>query len=241
MPTTVRDGYILKIKAVLFDLGDTLTTQWLLEDTFHKILLSLGINKPIEDVKRAISQTRQDLRNLDCCPKYGEASYTEYWSLWRSFVLKHLGLHDNERLLREIEAKWSNYVECKAYDDVKEILLKLEENGLKTAVISTAYKEDVHTIMEKAGLQERMFDLILGADSLEAMKPDPEAFRYALKKLGVKPREALFVGDDVEADYKAAEKAGIKAVLIQRTEDSTVETCGLRVITTLKDVLECID
>jgi len=89
------------------------------------------------------------------------------------------------------------------------------ENGLKTAVISTAYKEDVHTIMEKAGPQERMFDLILGADSLEAMKPDPEAFRYALKKLGVKPREALFVGDDVEADYKAAEKAGIKAVLIQ--------------------------
>lgn len=127
MPTTVRDGYILKIKAVLFDLGDTLTTPWLLEDTFHKILLSLGINKSIEDVKRAISQTRQDLRNLDCSPKYGEASYTEYWSLWRSFVLKHLDLHDNERLLREIEAKWSNYVECKAHDDVKETLLKLRK------------------------------------------------------------------------------------------------------------------
>lgn len=95
--------------------------------------------------------------------------------------------------------------------------------------------------MERAGLQERMFELILGADSLEAMKPDPEAFRYALKKLGVKPGEALFVRDDVEADYKAAEKAGIKAVLILRTEDSTVEICGLRVITTLKEVLECID
>lgn len=52
--------------------------------------------------------------------------------------MKHLGLHNNERLLREIKAKWSNYVECKAYDDVKGILLKLEENGLKTAVIFTA-------------------------------------------------------------------------------------------------------
>jgi len=33
-------------------------------------------------------------------------------------------------------------------------------------------------------------------------KPDPDIFSYAISRLDVEPEEAIFVGDNVEADYR---------------------------------------
>jgi FMN phosphatase YigB (HAD superfamily) len=54
-----------------------------------------------------------------------------------------LGLHDDERLVDEIKAKWHSYVECDAYPEVKETLRLLKERGLKIGLISTAYARAV--------------------------------------------------------------------------------------------------
>ncbi len=43
-------------------------------------------------------------------------------------------------------------------------------------------------------------------------KPDPEIFRIALKRAGVRPDEALHVGDMLSADIDGARAAGIPAV-----------------------------
>lgn len=48
-----------------------------------------------------------------------------------------------------------------------------------------------------------------GADTIGKVKPHPEAFKYALEILRVKPEEALFIGDKIDDDYKGAEEAGI--------------------------------
>lgn len=61
--------------------------------------------------------------------------------------------------------------------------------------------------------------------------------KYAISKLDVKPEEAIFVGDNVEADYKGAENAGIHALLIDRTEEHQSD---LRTIKNLRDVLPLI-
>jgi FMN phosphatase YigB (HAD superfamily) len=54
----------------------------------------------------------------------------------------------------------------------------------------------------------------------------------------VKPEETIFVGDNVEADYKGAENAGIHALLIDRTEK---KQAVLREIKTLKEILSQIN
>jgi 2-haloalkanoic acid dehalogenase type II len=231
----------LKTKAILFDLGDTLATPWLLEVTFHKILAALGINRSVDEIRDAFSKTRKDFEALKYSLMYGKVSYQEYWNLWRSCVLKHLGLADNEKLLKEFEAKWHDYMECKIHSDVAETLSKLRKRGLKLAVVSTVYAEDVYAILEKIGLQKELFDAIIGANTTVAMKPDPEVFRHALKKLGVKPEEALFVGDTTDYDYEPAEKVGIKAVLIQRTENDDCKARGLRTIMSLEQVFTYIE
>jgi HAD superfamily hydrolase (TIGR01549 family) len=49
----------LKIKAVLFDLGDTLVNSFAPEIVFHKILNSFDIHSPIEKIKEAAEKTER--------------------------------------------------------------------------------------------------------------------------------------------------------------------------------------
>ena len=93
--------------------------------------------------------------------------------------------------------------------------------------------------LERTGLEKTTFDIIVGMDTAECMKPHPDIFKYALGKLDVRPEEAMFVGDDVELDYKGAENVGMYALLIDRTEKQ--KQSDLRTIKNLKEILSQID
>ena len=45
-------------------------------------------------------------------------------------------------------------------------------------------------------------------------KPDPEIFRRALTRMGLRPEQALYAGDIPEVDILGARAAGMEAVLI---------------------------
>ena len=46
-------------------------------------------------------------------------------------------------------------------------------------------------------------------------KPEPLFFKTALEEIGVKPEEALMIGDDIETDIGGAHKAGLMGVLVK--------------------------
>ncbi|USZ67647.1 HAD family hydrolase [Halorussus salilacus] len=56
------------------------------------------------------------------------------------------------------------------------------------------------------------FDAIAITGNLDAGKPDERAFRAILDALGVDPDEAVYVGDDPDADVHGAQAAGMYAV-----------------------------
>ena len=43
-------------------------------------------------------------------------------------------------------------------------------------------------------------------------KPDPRIFEYALEELGIRPDEAVYVGDSAQVDVSAAERMGMGAI-----------------------------
>lgn len=233
--------YNLKIKAVLFDLGNTLVKSFAPEIVFQKILTSFNIHVQIEKIKRAIEKTESDFSNIKYEPSYGKVSYEEFWNKWNSRVLTLLGLPKDDRVVKGILTKWFDYAECNTYPEVKNILRKLKHMGLKIGIISGAYEEDIYIILDKVHLPKDFFDIIVGANTIKKAKPHPDVFRYALKKLNVKPEEALFIGDVVDADYEGAEKIDMKAILIQRTEAQTPRTTNLRTISSLKEIFNFID
>lgn len=64
-----------------------------------------------------------------------------------------------------------------------------------------------------AGLAwEDRFDVVAISGDLPAGKPDRRAFEALLADLGVEPGDAVYVGDQVEADVEGAQAAGMRAI-----------------------------
>jgi len=226
----------LKTRAVIFDLGNTLVKAWIPEVTYRSVLASLGINRSVEEIKEALSRTEEEFGKSNYRSMYGKVSYTEYWEKWDSQVLRNLGIAQDERLAKEVMERWFDHVDCVAYPDTKETLARLKLMGLKLGLISTGYEEDITAIFKKANLEKSFFDIIVGANTTKKEKPHPDVFKYALRKLGVKPEETLFVGDHIDNDYKGAIAVGIDALLIQREDRSQDNTSDLKRISTLEEI-----
>ncbi len=61
---------------------------------------------------------------------------------------------------------------------------------------------------------EELFDASLVTGELEAGKPDTRAFEAILAELDVDPTEAVYVGDDIDADITGATNAGMAAIQV---------------------------
>jgi HAD superfamily hydrolase (TIGR01509 family) len=70
-------------------------------------------------------------------------------------------------------------------------------------------------ILERARLRERL-DAIAISHEVGLRKPRREIFEAALARLGVAPREAVHVGDNLEADVEGAAAAGLRTVWLTR-------------------------
>ncbi|MFA7715227.1 MAG: HAD family hydrolase, partial [Candidatus Paceibacterota bacterium] len=73
------------------------------------------------------------------------------------------------------------------------------------------------------------------------LKPDPRAFLFVLEQLGVDPRQAAMVGDEIGRDLVPAIGLGMKAFLIDREDkDTSVLPDGIIKINSLKKLGEYI-
>jgi putative hydrolase of the HAD superfamily len=234
------DVVALKIKAILFDMGNTLIKYDVefFEEVFQRILTSLGITRSLDEIKRAFLNAENESINLHLLSSFGKVKCEEHWNTWDSLVLEHLGIAEHVKLGKAVHSMWFDFVDCALYPEVKQVLSKLKQRRLKIGLISNGYEEEIHIILQKANLEPAAFDIIVGVDTIKKVKPNPDIFSYAISKLNVRPEEAIFVGDNVEADYKGAENAGLHALLIDRTGK---QQSDLKTIKNLKEILSQIN
>lgn len=79
------------------------------------------------------------------------------------------------------------------YEGVKE-LLEFMDGKVKMAIATNAYDVFAKKMMESVNLS-RYFDLIVGANSANASKPDPKMAQFVLDKLQVKAQNSILIGD----------------------------------------------
>ncbi len=94
------------------------------------------------------------------------------------------------------------------YSGVKEMLVKLREDGYRIGIVTTKFQYRVRNIMKKFDAED-LLDVVIGVGDVTKVKPDPEGLLLAVKQLGVKKEDVLYVGD-CYVDAKAAEAAGMK-------------------------------
>jgi putative hydrolase of the HAD superfamily len=120
------------------------------------------------------------------------------------------------------------------YDDVLPALAELKA----LAVIGTISNgnADLQTI----GLAHH-FHFSLAAGAHGSAKPDPGIFLAACAALDVAPQDAVYVGDDILLDVQGAQRAGLRAVWLNRTGSTRHLEHGVVPDAICRDMHELLD
>jgi len=220
-----------QLKAVLFDLGGTLVKTTEIPHVLKKVLKQCGISRSLEEITQARAKAEKELDFQDLTKLLDE-----FWVKWNYRILNNLQAKSNTlRLAKFVKTHWWDYSDISLYPDAEKTLPILKEKGLKIGLVTNGLQSDVDKILPKVSLQN-FFDTIVVIDTLRKMKPDVEVFHHALQKLKTTASQAIFIGDEIEADYKGAKKAGLTTYLIDR--NNKVHDENVNKITSLNDLFK---
>lgn len=212
----------MPIKAVIFDLFDTLLPvsggDAFYEPTLrklHSFLRDKGVNVSFEDFRQAYFKVRDEL--------YIETAATlkePHFKVRLLRTLKRLGYAFDVSHPVVIEGTKAFAEEFKRYvsldEEAVEVLQKLHGKYKLGIISNISIPELAWELLEKFDLK-KYFDTIIISGDVNSRKPHPEIFKKALKNVGVKPSEAIFVGDTISTDIKGAKDVGMYTILIKRT------------------------
>ena len=210
------------IRSVIFDLGGTLMYE---RASWHAIT-----SQADEALTYFLREQGMEL-NLSTFPrefrkrldKYFKQREKDLLETTYSFVLRDVltdkGYGDvSEDILRTaldrlFAVTQTNWV---LEEDTLPTLKKLEEDGYRLGLISNAGDDqDVQQLAHRFGI-DQYFDFILTSAACSYRKPHPRIFELALSNWYFLPSEAVMVGDNLDADIRGAQNAGLYAIWLSR-------------------------
>ena len=211
------------IKAVFFDLYHTLVRYEPPQEVLEaEALEKLGISVRPEDLRRPLLAADEFIYNEIARRPLSQRSQEEKTALYLRYqetVLREAGLAANEKvvmgLLGGMQQAKMNLV---LFDDVAPALEDLKKRGLILGMISNV-EHDIGEMLDRLGLPQWL-DVIVTSRDAGYNKPQPEIFLEALRRAGVKPEEAVYVGDQYQVDCLGAAGAGMKGILLDRHDYS---------------------
>lgn len=95
----------------------------------------------------------------------------------------------------------------------RELLERLRSEGIRLVIATSAGKEDLDFLLERAGVGDLIDDCTSSSD-VEESKPDPDIVKAALRLADAPPTQTLMLGD-TPYDVEAAQRAGIRIVAVE--------------------------
>ena len=115
-----------------------------------------------------------------------------------------------EQYLDGYRAAW------RPFADSVEVVSRLVADGYRVGILTNGDDRQQRDKLRVIGLAD-LVHVVRTSGAMGVQKPDARAFRSLAAGLGVAEPECLFVGDDVEADIRGAEAAGMRALLVDRS------------------------
>ena len=213
----------MPIRAVLFDLGDTLIFRAHEPDRERLYALMAA---QVDPVLRSWGVESLDTEALlaelfSAIEAAQPVRRSQGYEVDAAFIARGaLASHGIEVSPEQAVAFWrACAVDLRAwgwqlYPDTLDTLRRVRALGLLTALVSNGwYTSDLRRpLLNDLGLSEELFDAFVLSPDLMRPKPRPEPFERALALLGVAPADAVFAGDDLDADVRGAKAAGMTTV-----------------------------
>lgn len=183
------------IKAIIFDFdGLLVNTEELRELSIRNFLMAKGKRFKVRDYI-ALMKTTSDETAMFLKKKFElNESIAEITSQRRNFFEE---LFESRLVLME---------------GVGVFLRKLRSFNLKKGIASGRNKKDVFDGLTRLGIIDS-FEVIITAEDVNKLKPDPEGYLLAAKKLRVSPGECIAF-EDTPHGIEAAKMAGMTCVYI---------------------------
>ena len=181
------------IKAVIFDFGGVVKKPG--NSCSRDIANTYGVSKKmlIQKMKFSLELFRKGLINESC-----------FWKKL-SFDLNK-PIPKNKNYLWRKGYKKGFYI----YPSIISLVKKLKTRGIKTALLSNIINPHVEIISKKGGYKE--FDVVVLSCNEGLQKPEPEIYLLTAQRLGLKPKDCIFI-DNKKENLKTAKKLRIKTVL----------------------------
>ena len=208
------------MKAIVFDIGQTLTyypvpLNWskLYRPAFGSVAEKLGIQFTEEEYTHfGEVLTKYNTRINPRDKEYSsDTIFTE--------ILENTTV--DKSLMQDIKREFYSYfrVDTNVYPEAEDALMKIKEMGIPTATLSDVpYGMDNELALGDIGPLIKYIDLPYTSNDTGYRKPCKEGLLMIAYKLGIDPSEMAFVGDESK-DMECARNAGVKAILINRTDE----------------------
>ncbi len=191
------------INAVVFDLDNTLVDFMAMKrqaiDAAIHAMRDAGLRLPGEEIRKRIDEIYKQ-RGIEFQNVFDQLLYDEFSKI--DYKILSSGV---------IAYRRAREAALVPYPHVYMTLVELTKMHLKLAVVSDAPAREAWLRLCYLNFHH-IFDAVVTFDDTGERKPQPGPFRKALEMLGVKPEEALMVGDWAERDVVGAKQVGMKTV-----------------------------
>jgi len=201
------------IKAILFDFGQTLvdaSSGFKLgeKNAQQRIFKDLGLN----DWESFIRIYRNE-RN-----KHHREKIFNRVPFWRAIYI-HYGVEPDESKLYKWENEYWEIVDRnrKLFPETKKVLQELSKS-YKLGIVTNSPNQGkigAGSLKEYKEIGGFFSSVVIAGTEQIPPKPDRKPFEVCLLELGVKPSNAIFVGDDLEIDIYGALNVGIRPIWLQ--------------------------
>ena len=203
------------IKAVFFDLYNTLARfDPPREEQQVRACRDLGLALRPEFLPRAYHQADDFMARENACSPISTRSEEDrrrFFTDYEGIILRGCGLAVSDDLAYQVFARVrQNPTRLALFDDALPTLSALKRRGFVLGLLSNIHR-DLKRITDDLGLASYL-DFALSSQEAGAEKPYPPLFLAALARAGVKPQEALHVGDQYRNDVVGALGGGNPAV-----------------------------
>lgn len=201
-------------RAVLFDVGGTLThPDW--ERLAQLAQRETGRTLDPKEMRRTLSES---LRAIDA--RLGEEKVRtvhtkrQGWVFYDLFSALGVDEETCERLRVQILAAHDEkHLWCGLDPEAPRVVSELKRAGLSVGVISNTEDGRLKELLELIEIAAH-FDLMIDSHVVGLRKPDAVIFHHALEQLALAPHEAVYIGDSYGHDILGAERAGLRAILL---------------------------
>jgi putative hydrolase of the HAD superfamily len=135
----------------------------------------------------------------------GHYDSARYWGL----VARDCGLQLGAQVVRELVSQ-DNEQWGRPNPDTIALSRQLRSSGMRTALLSNMQPDMLNFVRERHPWLEEFEVRVISCEVAEA-KPEPAIFTLTAERLGLPPRECLFL-DDREANINGARQAGMRAL-----------------------------